>query len=70
MGYASPDHQSQQGGPACAQTVKTDAPSGGAHTIRACLPVAAPDKAVALLPDHVSYNIEATRRLHLRADEI
>jgi hypothetical protein len=35
MGYASPDHQSQQGGPACAQTVKTDAPSGGAHTIRA-----------------------------------
>jgi hypothetical protein len=49
--------------------VKTDTPSGGAHTIRAPLPVAALDEAVALLPDHISHNIEAIRMLHLRADE-
>jgi hypothetical protein len=45
-------------------------PRAAERTPYARLPVAAPDKAVALLPDHVSYNIEATRRLHLRADEI
>jgi uncharacterized membrane protein len=33
------------------------------------LPAASPDDAAALLPDHVSQNIEAIRMLHLRADE-
>jgi uncharacterized membrane protein len=33
------------------------------------LPATAPDEAAALLPDHVSHNIEAIRMLHLRADE-
>ena len=40
-----------------------------ARRARAPLPPAAQDDAAALLPDHVSQNIEAIRQLHLRADE-
>ena len=40
-----------------------------ARRASAPLPAASQDEAAALLPDHVSQNIEAIRRLHIRADE-
>jgi len=50
---------------------RTDPLSGllKARRASAPLPAASQDEAAALLPDHVSHNIEAIRLLHRRADE-
>jgi uncharacterized membrane protein len=49
----------------------TNAPKLVERCVTSCtlIPSASQDEAAALLPDHVSQNIEAIRTLHIRADE-